>query len=116
MAHETGILPGDPAYMSRDPGPLVWLAAYDVVNLSCFEDLLNTVVWVDHPPRESLLLNKGLDLMSRWFHRTLSTRGKAGDATPVIVAVCIVLKNEDVRELICCMRRYEIVFSIEQDG
>jgi hypothetical protein len=94
-----GFFPVGQRYRSRDLYPPVWLAAYDVVNLSCFEESRYTTLRENRSPRENLLLKRGLDLMDRRIYKTLSTRGNVDDAAPVLMAVSFIVRNEHLVEI-----------------
>lgn len=94
-----GFFPVGQRYQSRDLNPRLWLAAYDVANLSCFDDPRYTNLRENRSSRESLLLSKGLDLLDRRIYKALTTRGNVSDAAPVIMAVSFIVKNEHFGEL-----------------
>lgn len=99
-------------YRSRDLDPPLWLAAYDVTSLSCFDDPRYITLRENRSPRELNLINDGLELLDRRIYKTLSTRGESGGPAPVIMAVTFVVEESLVDELQAWYQQVRILASM----
>lgn len=104
-------IPNGYRYQGRDAAKGIWMACYDLDQVSGLEDPSYTNLRATRSQRETAIVERGLEYLDRRIYSLYSSRGSATDPSPVILAVTMRVKDPDTDEV---DKWYEEVRSIKR--